>query len=369
MNSLSDIQISAIDLLKDLIATPSFSTMEGRTADLMERWFKERGIPHQRHLNNVWAVSKHFDPHKPSILLNSHHDTVRPNKAYTKDPFTPEVLEGRLYGLGSNDAGGPLVSLLASFTYLWGEEQLPINLVYAATAEEEINGSGGIAALLPELPPLSAAIVGEPTKMQMAIAEKGLIVFDAEVHGTPSHAAHPNSDNAIYKTARVLDWFQGYRFEKISDTLGEVKMTVTQLEAGSQHNVVPAHVQMVVDVRVTDQYTNREINDILVKEAPVDKLKARSLRLNSSGIPKDHFLVQAGLELGMKTYGSPTLSDQALLDCPSLKLGPGDSLRSHSADEFIYLEEIYQAIEQYVLLLRKAGENLNHKNNRHETLG
>lgn len=361
MNSLSDLQTSAIELLKNLIATPSFSTQEGRTAALLEQWFKDRGIPHKRHLNNVWALSKHYDPQKPSLLLNSHHDTVRPNDAYTKDPFTPEVIDGRLYGLGSNDAGGSLVSLLACFTYLWQEEQLPFNLVYAGTAEEEINGPNGIASLVPELPPLSAAIVGEPTKMQMAIAEKGLIVFDAEVHGTPSHAAHPNSDNAIYKTARVLDWFREYQFEKESDTLGAVKMTVTQLQAGSQHNVVPALVKLVVDVRVTDRYTNKEICDILKQEAPVDKIQPRSLRLNSSGIPKDHFLVQAGLEMGIETYGSPTLSDQALLHCPSLKMGPGDSLRSHSADEFIYLEEINQAIEQYILLLKKACENLNDK--------
>ena len=273
------------------------------------------------------------------MLLNSHHDTVKPNSAYTKDPFKAEVSEGKLFGLGSNDAGGCLVSLLATFTYFYNATDLNYNLVFAGTGEEEINGENGIASLLPILPKIDVAIVGEPTLMQMAISEKGLVVFDAVVKGTPSHAAHPNDNNAIYKTASVLSWFENFSFGKISESLGAVKLTVTQINAGVQHNVVPANVDLVIDVRVNDSYSNAEVAEILQREAPVDSIKPRSLRLNSSSIPKDHALVKAGLALGMDTYGSPTLSDQAMLSCPSLKLGPGDSLRSHSADEFIYLSD------------------------------
>lgn len=358
---IKQLQLQAIDLLKNLISTPSFSREEDKTASLLEQWFTDHNMPFERHLNNVWAVNQHFDKHKPTVLLNSHHDTVKPNSAYTRDPFLPEIEDGKLFGLGSNDAGGCLVSLLATFTYYYSSQELPFNLVFAGTAEEEINGQNGIASLLELMPKIDSAIVGEPTLMQLAIAEKGLIVFDAEIHGTPSHAAHPNDDNAIYKTAKVLDWFREYRFSKVSQTLGEVKLTVTQIQAGSQHNVVPAHVKLVIDVRVPDSYTNSQINEILQEKAPVDFLKPRSLRLNSSGIPQDHFLVTAGRELGMKTYGSPTLSDQALLPCPSLKLGPGNSRRSHSADEFIFTKEIEAGIEQYISLLRAAGKNLNNQ--------
>lgn len=356
--TIATLQEDALQLLKDLIETPSFSREEDQTALLLERWFSSRNIPYARQRNNVWAKNKHFQSEKPSLLLNSHHDTVKPNSAYTKDPFKALVEDGKLYGLGSNDAGGCLVALLATFTYFYEAEDLEFNLIFAGTAEEEINGQHGIASLLPELPHISAAIVGEPTQMAMAVAEKGLIVYDAVVKGTPSHAAHPNPDNAIYKTAAVLEWFKDFRFEKISETLGEVKLTVTQIQAGSQHNVVPAQVDLVIDVRVNDCYTNSEIDQLLRQKAPVDSLTARSLRLSSSGISQQHALVKAGTQLGMSSYGSPTLSDQALLSCPSLKLGPGDSTRSHSADEFIYTEELFTGISTYIQLLKTTNKNL-----------
>ena len=351
---IADLQGEAIELLKDLIQTQSFSGKEDKTAELLENWFRKKNIPFFRHLNNVWAVNKHFDKDKPTLLLNSHHDTVQPNSAYTRDPFKAEVEDGKLFGLGSNDAGGCLVSLLATFTYFFDSEGLSYNLVFAGSAEEETNGKNGISSLLPVMPKIDVAIVGEPTLMDLAIAEKGLVVFDAVVKGTPSHAAHPNKDNAIYKTAKVLEWFQNFSFEKRSEALGEVKLTVTQINAGTQHNVVPAKVDLVIDVRVNDRFSNAEIEQILQEKAPVDEIKARSLRLNSSSIPKEHDLVRAGMELGMKTYGSPTLSDQAMLKCPSLKLGPGDSTRSHSADEFIYVKEIEEGIEKYIKLLENA---------------
>ncbi|MCG9972090.1 M20 family metallo-hydrolase [Christiangramia crocea] len=351
---ISDLQKEAIDLLKNLIETESFSGKEDNTAELLENWFKRKNIPFFRHLNNVWAVNKHFDKSKPTLLLNSHHDTVQPNSAYTRNPFQAAVEDGKLFGLGSNDAGGCLVSLLATFTYFFDSEDLNYNLIFAGSAEEEINGKNGIASLLPMMPKIDVAIVGEPTLMDLAIAEKGLVVFDAVVKGTPSHAAHPNNNNAIYKTAKVLEWFENFSFEKKSAALGEVKLTVTQINAGNQHNVVPAKVDLVIDVRVNDCFSNEEINDILQEKAPVDEITPRSLRLNSSSIPKEHELVKAGIDLGMNTYGSPTLSDQAMLKCQSLKLGPGDSTRSHSADEFIYVKEIEEGIEKYIKLLEKA---------------
>jgi len=354
---LEELQKDAIALLKKLIATQSFSKKEDKTANLLEDWFRTKEVNFFRHLNNVWATNKYFDPAKPSLLLNSHHDTVKPNSAYTRDPFEAKIENGKLYGLGSNDAGGCLVSLLATFTWLYEDKDLKYNLIFAGTAEEEINGKNGIACMLPKMPKVDVAIVGEPTLMQLAIAEKGLVVFDAKVKGTPSHAAHPNDNNSIYKTANVLKWFEEFNFPKESEALGKVKLTVTQINAGSQHNVVPGHVDLVIDVRVSDAYSNAEIENILQNEAPVDEITARSLRLNSSSIPKNHELIKAGIALGMETYGSPTLSDQAMLSCPSLKLGPGDSTRSHSADEFIYIKEIEEGIEKYIKLLDTALKN------------
>ncbi|WP_165748227.1 M20 family metallo-hydrolase [Cellulophaga sp. Z1A5H] len=340
----------AIDLLKQLISIQSFSTEEDKTADAIQDWFHFFEIPFTRDNNNVYAKNKFWDDTKPTLLLNSHHDTVKPNQAYTKDPFLPHIEDGKLYGLGSNDAGGCLVSLLATFSHFYASENLNHNILMVASAEEENAGVNSLRGLLPSLPDIDVAIVGEPTLMNLAVAEKGLVVFDAVVKGTPSHAAHPNNDNAIYNTIEVLEWFKNYSFEKTSEALGEVKMTVTQIKAGSQHNVVPSQVDLVIDVRVNDCYTNLEIATMLKTEAPC-MLQERGLKLNSSKINKDHALVQSGIELGRETYGSPTLSDQAALTCQSLKLGPGDSTRSHSADEFIFVNEIVEGVDLYIKIL------------------
>lgn len=340
----------AIDLLKKLISTPSFSGEEDKTGDAIEGFLQGFGVKTHRQYNNIYAFNKHFDERKPTLLLNSHHDTVKPNSAYTKDPFDAHIQDGKLYGLGSNDAGGCLVSLLATFVHFYEKENLSHNIIMAATAEEEDAGEKSIRALLPILPNIDVAIVGEPTLMDLAIAEKGLVVFDGVVEGTPSHAAHPNDNNCIYNTIETLQWFRDYSFEKVSEALGEVKLTVTQINAGKQHNVVPAQVDLVIDVRVNDCYSNQEIADILQKEAPC-KLTPRSLLLNSSCIDPEHDLVKSGLALGRKTYGSPTLSDQAALTCQSVKLGPGDSTRSHSANEYIFVREIEEGIDLYIKIL------------------
>ena len=351
---LEKLTSDAIALLKTLIQTQSFSSEEDATATHIEDWFTQYNIDFKRTKNNVWAVNKHFNESKPTLLLNSHHDTVKPNSAYTKDPLNAHVEDGKLFGLGSNDAGGCLVSLIATFTYFYNYENLKYNLVIVASAEEESSGPNGLNSMLPIIPKVDVAIVGEPTLMNLAVAEKGLVVFDAVVEGTPSHAAHPNDNNAIYNTIEALQWFKDLKFEKSSDALGDVKLTVTQINAGKQHNVVPAHVDLVIDVRVNDAYSNAEIAEILQENAPVTHIKPRSLRLNSSSIPMDHDLVKAGLSMGRTSYGSPTLSDQAVLSCPSLKLGPGDSIRSHSADEYIYINEIEEGIKIYVELLNRV---------------
>ncbi|WP_431162557.1 M20 family metallo-hydrolase [Flagellimonas beolgyonensis] len=341
---------NAIELLQELISIPSFSGEEDKTADAIAAFLHSFGVETHRQDNNIYAFNKYYDESKPNLLLNSHHDTVKPNTAYTKDPFHPHIEEGKLFGLGSNDAGGCLVSLLATFVHFYEKEGLSHNLIMAATAEEEDAGEKSLRGLLPILPDIDVAVVGEPTLMDLAIAEKGLVVFDAVVEGTPSHAAHPNDNNAIYNTIEVLQWFKDYTFDKVSEALGEVKMTVTQINAGKQHNVVPAQVDLVVDVRVNDCYTNQEIAEMLQEEAPC-KMTPRSLRLNSSCIDPNHDLVKSGVALGRKTYGSPTLSDQAALSCQSVKLGPGDSTRSHSADEFIYVNEIEEGIDLYIKIL------------------
>ena len=351
--TLENLTASAIQLLKDLIEIPSFSSEEDLTAARIEGWFQQYDIPFQRSQNNIWATNADFDASKPTLLLNSHHDTVKPNNGYTKDPFKAQVEEGKLYGLGSNDAGGCLVSLIATFTHFFAQKNLNYNLVIVASAEEESSGAAGLNSMLSIIPKIDVAIVGEPTLMQLAVAEKGLVVFDALVKGTPGHAAHPNDDNAIYNVIEVLQWFKEYQFEKDSVSLGPVKMTVTQINAGKQHNAIPAGVELVVDVRVNDQYSNKEIVAILQKDAPCDSIIPRSLRLNSSSIPVDHPLIQAGIALGRDPYGSPTLSDQSVLSCPSLKLGPGDSTRSHTADEFIYVNELEEGVTLYIQLLTK----------------
>jgi acetylornithine deacetylase len=345
---------NAISLLKNLIETQSFSKEEENTAKLIEGWFNENEIPFKRTKNNIWATNKHFDESKPTMLLNSHHDTVRPNTAYTKDPLKAIVEDGKLYGLGSNDAGGCLVSLIATFTNYYALENLKYNLIIVASAEEENSGPNGLNSMLSIIPKIDVAIVGEPTLMNLAVAEKGLVVFDAQVAGTPSHAAHPNDNNSIYNTIEVLEWFKNFKFSRSSKALGDVKMTITQINAGKQHNVVPAQTNLVIDVRVNDAYSNQEIATILQEQSPCSKITPRSLRLNSSSISIDHDLVKAGISMGKETYGSPTLSDQSVLNCQSLKLGPGDSTRSHSADEFIYLHEIEEGIKLYIELLNRV---------------
>lgn len=349
--ALQELTNNAISLLKQLIETESFSSEEDKTALHIEAWFKYYDVDYKRTKNNVWAINKYFDESKPTLLLNSHHDTVKPNSAYTKDPFKAIEEDGKLFGLGSNDAGGCLVSLIATFTHFYNHKNLKYNLVIVASAEEESSGPDGLNSMLAIIPKVDVAIVGEPTLMNLAVAEKGLVVFDAIIEGTPSHAAHPNNNNAIYKSIEALQWFKDFKFEKGSKALGDVKLTVTQINAGSQHNVVPGHVDLVIDVRVNDAYSNAEIAKVLQKYAPVTSIKPRSLRLNSSCIPMEHDLVKAGIAMGRTTYGSPTLSDQAVLTCPSLKLGPGDSTRSHSADEYIFVNEIEEGIKIYVELL------------------
>ncbi len=341
----------AVQLLKELIATPSFSKEEQGTAAILLRFLTERGVDARQHLNNIWAVNKHFDPAKPGILLNSHHDTVKPNLQYTRDPFEPVVEDGKLYGLGSNDAGGCLVSLIAAFLHFYEAEGLPYNIMFAASAEEEISGVNGIEKVLPIMPPVSLAIVGEPTKTDLAIAEKGLMVLDCVAHGKAGHAARDEGENALYKAMDDINWFRTYRFPKVSDTLGPVKMSVTVVQTSNKaHNVVPAECSFVVDVRATDQYTLEELLEVIRTNVHCD-VQPRSMRMRPSFIPKEHPLVLAGLRLGKQLYGSPTTSDQALIPATSVKVGPGDSARSHTADEFIYLEEIRQGIDTYINLL------------------
>lgn len=341
---------TAIALLQDLIALPSFSKQEDKTANVIRRYLEKQSIEVARVGNNVIAKSKYWIDDKPTLLLVSHHDTVKPNKGYTRDPHQATIEDNRLYGLGSNDAGGCLVSLLMVFCHFYERTDLSHNLVFVASAEEEISGAGGLALALESLPTIDLAIVGEPTLMNMAIAEKGLIVYDAMVTGTSTHVAHENSDNAVYHCIEALDWVRNFKFDKESDLLGPVKMTATQINGGQQHNVIPAQVNLVIDIRVNDQYSNAEIDQIIQASAPM-QMTARSLRLNSSQMPADHVLVQLGKGLGLRTYGSPTLSDQYALSCPSVKMGPGDSTRSHTADEYIYLHEVSHGIDTYIHLL------------------
>jgi len=342
----------AIELLQKLISKQSFSGEENETALLIMQWFSDHNIKFKSEVHNVWAKNKYFDTSKKTILLNSHHDTVKPNKGYTRDPFKPEIIDGRLYGLGSNDAGGCLVSLLATFTYLYNRKDLKYNFIMVASAEEENTGPNSLVSVIPILPEIDFAIVGEPTLMNLAISEKGLMVLNCEAKGTSGHAAHGNADNAIYNAIEDINWFKTYEFPKESETLGKVRMTVTQIEAGSQHNVIPSSCKFVVDVRVTDCYSNQEVFEI-IQEHVKSEVCPRSQRLNSSSIPKDHEIVKAGIKLGRSTYGSPTISDQAILTCPSLKLGPGESLRSHTADEFIYIHEIEEGIDLYIKILEE----------------
>lgn len=340
----------AIELLKGLIAIPSFSREEDTSAELIQQYLAKKMVACSRFQNNIWAKNKNYNSTLPTILLNSHHDTVKPNTGYTMNPFEPVEKEGRIYGLGSNDAGASLVSLLTVFLHYYDREDLPYNLIFAATAEEEVSGVNGIECLLPQLGTLTFGIVGEPTSLRMAIAEKGLMVLDCMALGKAGHAAHGDSDNAIYKAMQDIEWFRTYQFPKRSDLLGPVKMNVTIVNAGSAHNVVPGTCSFTVDVRTTDSYSNPEILDI-IKEHVSCEVTARSLRLRPSFIEESHPLVQAARRLNIETYGSPTISDQTLMPFPTVKIGPGDSMRSHSSDEYVEINEIRKGIRLYIDIL------------------
>jgi len=342
----------SINLLRRLISTPSFSHEEDKTADIILQFLSKHGIDARRAGNNVWAKNKYFDESKTTLLLNSHHDTVRPNPGFTRDPFAADIIDGKLYGLGSNDAGGPLVSLIAAFIHFHERADLRHNIVLAASAEEEISGTNGIESILPYLPKLDFAIVGEPTLMDAAVAEKGLLVLDCISKGTAGHAAREEGENAIYKVMKDIEWFRTFQFPKTSPMLGNVKMSVTVINAGQSHNQVPAECRFTVDVRVTDAYTLEEVFDI-IKRNIASTATPRSMRLRPSGIGNNHPMVKAAEKIGKRLYGSPTTSDQALIQVPSIKMGPGDSARSHSADEYIFTKEIEEGIHSYIQLINE----------------
>ncbi|MFC3414602.1 M20/M25/M40 family metallo-hydrolase [Algoriphagus hitonicola] len=349
MTTIDSLFQTSVGLLKDLIAIPSFSKQEDDTATLLARFFVENDIEFQRKQNNFWAFAQPFDSNKPTVWLNSHHDTVKPNSGYTKDPFSPIVEYGKLFGLGSNDAGGCLVSLIAAFLHFKNQD-LPFNLLMIASAEEEISGKQGIGSLIDILPEADLAIVGEPTQMRMAVAEKGLMVIDAIVKGKAGHAARDEGVNAIYQSLQDLAILKNFKFKKKSNFLGESKVSATVIHAGTQHNVVPDLCEITLDVRVTDAYTLEEAYRELSSHLSAE-LRPRSMRLQSSSLPHDHRILSVAKELKLETFGSPTLSDQALIPYPSVKIGPGDSARSHSADEFIHLEEIKGGISGYISIL------------------
>lgn len=351
LSNINDLYADAIDLLKQLIAIPSFSREENKTADCLERFLQQKNIPSKRFLNNIWATNKYFDENKKTLLLNSHHDTVKPNKSYTLNPFEAIEKDGKLFGLGSNDAGGPLVSLLVTFVHFY-EAHLPFNLVFAGTAEEEISGKNGIEILLQQLPEIDCAIVGEPTLLNMAVAEKGLLVLDCNAHGKAGHAARNEGVNAIYLAMKDITWLSTYQFPKISALLGPVHIAVTSIHTeNTTHNIVPSDCSFVVDIRVNELYSFEEILSVISGNIS-SEIHPRSIRLKSSYIPGDHPLVIAGNQLGIVSYGSPTCSDMALMNFPSLKIGPGDSARSHTADEFIFVNEIKEGIKTYIELIK-----------------
>lgn len=349
MNKIEQLSEQSVELLKQLISIQSYSGEEGQTADLLYNVLKEFGFEPQRKENNIWGWSGEIDPKKPNLMLNSHHDTVKASSKWTKKPFTPTIEDGKLFGLGSNDAGGPLVSLLATFVHLSKKEQ-PFNLVFLASAEEETSGSKGVPIVLPELPEINFAVVGEPTSMELAIAERGLIVLDCVSHGKSGHAARNEGKNALYKAMKDIEWFRTYEFEKVSEVLGSINMTVTMIEAGSQHNVVPDECKFVVDVRPNEFYSNEEVVEIIRQHVECD-ISPRSTNLNASGIDMKHPVVMKAKELGIKTYGSKTMSDQVHMPFNSVKIGPGNTHRSHTVDEFIYLDEIRDGIKSYISLL------------------
>jgi len=346
---IAQLSNDAIELLIQLIQTQSFSREETGTAAILEQFLTQHGIPAQRRGNNVWATSRNLDPHKPTILLNSHHDTVKPGVAWTYPPFGAVVEGDKLTGLGSNDAGASAVSLLAVFRYFY-DQPTAFNLICAITAEEEVSGANGVKSILPELGTINLGIVGEPTGMNAAIAEKGLLVLDGVALGRTGHAARDEGDNALYKALDDINWLRTYQFPKVSEMLGPVKMTVTQISAGTQHNVVPDECRYVVDVRPTECYTNEEILEIIWANVQAN-ITPRSTHLQSSGLALEHPIVRKAVAMGKTTYGSPTLSDQALMRFTTLKMGPGDSARSHAPDEYILLSEIRAGIADYIELL------------------
>lgn len=339
----------AVGLLRRLIATPSVSRDEAAAASIVEEELRRCGFEPRREANNVWAVSRHYGEGKPTLLLNAHIDTVKPVASWTRDPFSPDIVDGRLYGLGSNDCGGGLVALMQAFRHLSQAAQ-PYNLVYLASAEEEVSGQNGISRALPLLPGVDMAIVGEPTGMQPAVAEKGLMVVDAVARGRSGHAARGEGVNAIYAAMDDIQWLRSYRFERVSPLLGPTLATVTIINAGTQHNVVPDECRFTIDVRTNEYYRNEDVFEFLQAKMK-SELRARSFRLSSSCISADSPVVRRCVGMGMTPFGSPTLSDQALMPFPSLKLGPGQSARSHSADEFICIKEIDEAIKAYIKLL------------------
>ena len=343
--------LDAKDLLAQLVACPSLSREEEGTAAIIQNFLRARNIPFHTEGNNVWAKNKFFDAAKPSILLNSHHDTVKPNASWTHEPYAATFQEGKLIGLGSNDAGASLVCLISVFCTFFDHE-LPFNLVLAATAEEEISGMGGIESVLgsADFPAISWAIVGEPTDCQLAIAEKGLMVIDAEVKGLAGHAARNEGVNAIYLALEDISKIKAFEFPDVSEVLGPVKCTVTVINAGKQHNVVPDVCHYTIDCRVNECYSLEQVLEIL-RGLVQAELTPRSTRLQSSKIPDGHPVLAVAAVLGLKTFGSPTLSDQSLMQFPSVKIGPGHSGRSHTADEFIYLEELKQGIQTYQNIL------------------
>lgn len=342
----------AVDLLQHLISTPSISRNEKDAADIMESCIQKYGFTPKREANNVWITDPDYDENKTTILLNAHIDTVKPVASYTRDPFNPSIEDGMLYGLGSNDCGGGLVSLLQTFRIITMKPQ-KFNLLYLASAEEEVSGVNGISRVLPLLPKIDLAIVGEPTGMQPAIAEKGLMVLDIIAHGKSGHAARNEGINAIYEALDDLVWIRDYKFKKVSKFLGPTKMTLTVVNAGTQHNVIPDKLTGLIDIRTNEYYDNEEVCKFIQSHVK-SEIKAHSYRLKSSHIDPGHPLIRKCISMGMKPFGSPTLSDQALMDFPSFKLGPGESYRSHSADEFIKISEIESAIRQYTELLNGA---------------
>ena len=342
----------AVQLLKKLIATPSVSRNEKDAADIMEQTIRSYGFEPQREANNLWIIDPHYDESRPTLLLNAHIDTVKPVASWSRDPFSPDVEDGVLYGLGSNDCGGGLCSLLQIFRMLTEKPQ-SYNLIYLASAEEEVSGKDGITRALPLLPHIDLAIVGEPTGMNPAVAEKGLMVLDVIAHGKSGHAARNEGVNAIYEALDDMRWIRDYKFEKVSEFLGPTKMTLTVVNAGTQHNVIPDKCTMLVDIRTNEFYDNEEVYE-LIRQHLKSEVKAHSFRLKSSRIDPEHPLIRKCVAMGMKPFGSPTLSDQALMHFPSFKLGPGESSRSHSANEFIRISEIRDAIANYESLLDGA---------------